>query len=111
MLSTKTVIKRVELLEKELCEIEEALEKLKERCPHNNLRYKEDGISGNWDKYEAYWILWYCPDCKKRWMTNTPSNEEEEARNKYPHAKRICRYTQPKKYKNFYNYELVKNEE
>ena len=108
---SKRIIRRRETLEKRLDKIKEDLKDLQAECPHHNLRYRYGGTSGNYDGYEAYWSDWYCPDCQKRWHAGNKSELEEELYKRYPHAKQICRYNNSKKYKNFYNYELLKEGE
>lgn len=103
MLSTKNIIKRRKDTLSKLDELYKYLKDLTERCSHHNLRYRDDGTSGNYDGYESYWRDWFCPDCGKRWSTNYKSDQYRTELDRYPKANRVCRYNNPKEYKNFFS--------
>ena len=61
--------------------------KLTNECPHQDLTYKFDGLSGNWDKSaDQYCIDWKCHDCDKSWVTSQ-DNSWHLTNKVYPQAR------------------------
>lgn len=98
MLTSKQVIRRKEQINKKTDALNKAREKLQEECPHHNLRYKNSGSTGNYDRDDSYWRDWFCPDCEKRWTTS----QSLESKKQYPHAREISFWHNRTEYENFY---------
>lgn len=62
---------------------------LQDTCPHQDLTYKYEGSSGNWDRSDdIYWIDWKCQDCGKAWSTS--QNDSWNLTTKvYPQARQV----------------------
>lgn len=43
------------------------IKKQQEICPHETSVCKAEGSTGNWDRDDSYWFVFYCYDCRKRW--------------------------------------------
>lgn len=62
---------------------------LQDTCPHQDLTYKYEGSSGNWDKSDnIYWINWKCHDCGKAWSTSQ-DNGWHIINKVYPQARQV----------------------
>lgn len=90
-------------IEKKILALELEIKELQDKaCTHPKMRYKYDGVSGNWDNCEFYWVDCYCPSCQKRWRFDEKTEEYRFIDRIYPHIRRIDKYSNEKEHKNFY---------
>jgi len=61
---------RVSELSKKRSDILDEIEIIQKNCPHHTSVYSAHGSTGNWDRDDSYWFLFYCYDCQKRWSTD-----------------------------------------
>lgn len=60
--------KSVENIYKEIEALEKRIEKIQNKCRHENVLKEHHGNTGNWDPNDdCYWTDFHCPDCDKRW--------------------------------------------
>jgi len=81
--------KQRELLKNKQLKLDAKLKELREKCPHENLKYKLCGDTGNWCKADdSYWIEWRCDDCEARWSTNQDDVHMQTTK-QWPQAVRV----------------------
>lgn len=63
-------------LEAKLQKVYDALDELKQICPHEHTEGEYKGDSGNWCPHDdSYWIDARCLDCGKRWHIDSKTPE------------------------------------
>ena len=70
-MTPKQIRSKVQRLYDKCAALYHQIEELKGICEHPDVTKKFEGSSGNYDpSNDAYWIVWKCPDCGKRWTTD-----------------------------------------
>lgn len=55
-------------LKQKIGKINQEIADIQEQCPHDNLKLKRGGNTGNYDpSADCYWTDYHCPDCQKKW--------------------------------------------
>ena len=70
-MTPKQIQKQYLTIKNKIDRLSEQLDELQEQCQHPNVEKTYKGNTGNYDpSADSYWIDWFCPDCKKYWMTD-----------------------------------------
>lgn len=90
MNNTSAIIKaKTKAIQDDIQKLFQELLKISAECPHLDLTYKYNGVSGNWDKSnDQYWIDWKCHDCSKSWTTSQ-DNSWHLTRKVYPQSREV----------------------
>jgi hypothetical protein len=63
----KRIRKLTDKLFRQAEEIRTEITKVQLECQHVTSVYEAGGSTGNWDREDSYWYVFYCYDCRKRW--------------------------------------------
>jgi hypothetical protein len=105
MKTQKQVLRKKISIGLKIAKLHDELIKLQNECPHHSLRYRANGSTGSYDRDDAFWYDWFCPNCDKRWTTEQSYAVKTEILSKHPNAKQIDKYKNYDEYHNFYRYD------